>query len=71
VILGTTPPGWTAAALAALTIGIPSYGLVVFEAKNEVTFHPYYIEISRAYTVYEAGGGQYKVPFVILYPIIG
>jgi hypothetical protein len=71
VILGTTPPGWTAAALAALTIGIPSYGLISFEAKNEVTFYPYYVEISRAYTVYEAGGGQYKVPFVILYPIIG
>jgi hypothetical protein len=81
VILGTTPPGWTAAALAALTIGIGisrnvdefylNYGLISFEAKNEVTFYPYYVEISRAYTVYEAGGGQYKVPFVILYPIIG
>jgi hypothetical protein len=80
VILGTTPPGWTAAALAALTIGIRIsrnvdefymyFAKVNFYAKQEVTFSPRYIEVSRAYLIYDAGGGQYKVPFIILQPII-
>jgi hypothetical protein len=80
VILGTTPSGWTAAALAALTIGIGIsrnvdefymyFAKVNFYAKQEVTFSPRYIEVSRAYLIYDAGGGQYKVPFIILQPII-
>lgn len=73
-------PGWVAAAIATLSVGISvplsgetefylSLAYVKYYANQVVTFNPRYVEISLKYLVREAGG-EYRIPYLVVRPFI-